>query len=406
MRRDARTVAALAVVGLLLGACGASAGDATGTEGPDGEPIAIGFLGELTGNFAIWGVPARNGMRLAVDEINDDGGIDGRPLELVERDTRSAPEEGVTALRGLVERDEVVAVGGLVDSDVALATAREAEVSEVPLFLVKAGSPRILTAESRFTFRTCLPAAPMTMEPFAQLIDDEGIERVAAIVADYEWGRAIEQAIEERIAPLTEQLRIEVAPVGENDFTAYLRRLEELDPELIIGTGHPPGAVAMTEQAADLGFDGRVTGPNSPVEVVMETIGETAYERYVDLSCADYGSSDYQALARRYHARFDAFMEDDAVSGYAQVTMVAEAIEATGSHDPTDIAGYLRETTFDPPGYAWDLRWTSWGELADAQPLLTVIRETEPPQDVAPDAAWYPQTLFQAEPLEPFDPQR
>ncbi|MFW5933878.1 MAG: ABC transporter substrate-binding protein, partial [Actinomycetota bacterium] len=286
MRRDARTVAALAVVGLLLGACGGSAGDATGTEGPDGEPIAIGFLGELTGNFAIWGVPARNGMRLAVDEINDDGGIDGRPLELVERDTRSAPEEGVTALRGLVERDEVVAVGGLVDSDVALATAREAEVSEVPLFLVKAGSPRILTAESRFTFRTCLPAAPMTMEPFAQLIDDEGIERVAAIVADYEWGRAIEQAIEQRIAPLTDELRVEVAPVGESDFTAYLRRLEELDPELIIGTGHPPGAVAMTEQAADLGFDGRVTGPNSPVEVVMETIGETAYERYVDLSCA------------------------------------------------------------------------------------------------------------------------
>jgi branched-chain amino acid transport system substrate-binding protein len=420
MRRTPRVIALLALVSLLA-ACGSAAEDADGTvdeaasdagdeaapdevDAGDADAVRIGFLGELTGNFAIFGVPARNGMRLAVSEINAAGGVDGRPLELVERDTQGAPEEGVTALRGMIEREGVVAVGGLISSDVALASAREAEASEVPMLLVKAGSERVLTSESRYTFRTCLPAASMNLEPIAQFIEDEGLERVGAVVADYEWGRSIEAAIEEHIGPLDVELQIEVAPVPETDFTTYLRRLEELDPDVLIATGHPPGSGTLLLQAADLGFDGFVTGPNDAFGVTLESVGDAAFDRYVDISCADYASESYQDLAARYHAEFDGFMEDDAVAGYGQVTMVAEAIEATGSDDPAEVAGYLREATFELPGYAWDLAWTEWGEFAQAQPLLNVMRERTPPEGVNPDAEWYPETLFRSEPLEPLEP--
>ncbi len=372
---------------------------------PDGEPIMIGFLGELTGPFAIWGIPARNGMQLAVEEINAAGGVDGRPLELVVRDTQGTPEEGVTALQGMIERDGVVAVGGIISSDVGLATSRVAEAGQVPLFLVKAGSDAILTQDTRYTFRTCLPAAPMTMGPFAQFIASEGVTRVGAIIADYAWGRAIEDAIVDQVGALDGiDPQIEVAPVPETDFTTYLRRLQDLDPELLIATGHPPGAAAITRQAADLGFDAFVTGSDSSAVAVFEGVGEASYDRYIDLSCADYAAADYHELATRYHDRFDGFMEDDAVSGYGQVLMVQQAIEATGGTDPVAIADHLRATTFDLPGYAWELAWTAWGELDGASPLLVVMREQTPPDGVNPGAPWYLEVILRPDPLEPFVP--
>src|SRR5690606_32413766 len=131
----------------------------------------------LTGPFAPWGVNVRNGMQMAVADINSAGGVDGRPLERVERDRQGTPDEGVTALGGMIEQEGIVAAGGVISSDVALAAARIAEQEQVPLFLIKAGSSRILTPDSRYTFRTCLPAAPMVMGPVADYLEQEGLTR-------------------------------------------------------------------------------------------------------------------------------------------------------------------------------------------------------------------------------------
>ena len=65
-------------------------------------------------------------------------------------------------------------------------------------------------------------------------------------------------------------------------------------------------------------------------------------------------------------------MEDDAVAGYGIVQMVAQAVAEVGD-DPAAIAEYLHEQTFDLPGYAFEVSWTEWGELAAAQPIMSVI---------------------------------
>jgi branched-chain amino acid transport system substrate-binding protein len=401
--RDPRTWAGVIAGALLLSGCaGADDGDETSTAGE--EPIPIAFVGELTGNFAVWGIPARNGMRLAVDDVNAAGGVDGRPLELFERDTQGNPEEAVTLLRGLIDRQGIVAAGGIISSDVGLSAARIAEEDGVPLMLVKAGSERILTTDTRYVFRTCLPAAPMNLQPIAEYVEAEGLTRIGAIVADYAWGRSIEDAMRQTIGEQDVALQIEVAPVPETDFTSALRRLTELDPELLIATGHPPGSSSIARQAAELGVGGSVVGPYAASASVMEGVGDLAYDRYVDLACSDVGSESYRELAARYHTEFDGFMENDAVAGYGLVQMIAQAIEETGSDDPGDIAAYLHETTFELPGYAFDVSFTEWGELASAQPLLTILREQDPPEGVNPGADWYPEVLFRSEVLEPFRP--
>lgn len=368
-------------------------------------PIKIGMLTSLTGVFTPWGVQVRDGMQLAVDDINAAGGVDGRKLELTEIDDQSNAEEGVKGIERLIE-DGVVAIGGTISSDVGLSTARVAEELHIPLFLVMAGSGAILTQDSRYTFRTCLPAAPMVAGPLAQYAKSEGMTKIGAIIADYAWGQAIKSALENEFAALPGvELQIEVAPVSEKDFTTYLRSLEKFGPDLIVATGHPPGAGAITIQSADLGLDVPVVGSFNPFSLIMGGgVAKAALGRYVDFSCADYASDSYQELARRYLDSSDnVFMEAPAVSGYGIVTMVADAVTAVGD-DPVAIAKWLHGQTFDLPGYVFPVSWTAWGELAEAQPLLSVIADETPPPGVNDSGNWYPEKLFLPEPLKPYVP--
>jgi branched-chain amino acid transport system substrate-binding protein len=392
-------------VALLAAACGDD-DEAPDAEPASDEPIRIAALTSLTGNFAPWGLQVRDGMQLAVDELNEEGGVDGRTLELVVADDQSNPEEGVRALERLIEREEVMAVGGIISSDVALATARIAEENQVPLFLIKAGAGEILTADSRYTFRTCLPAAPMVAGPILQYVQSEGLTRVGAIIADYAWGQAIKAAMEEAFAAAPDiELQIEVAPVDETDFTTYLRALERLDPEMIVATGHPPGSGPITVQSADLGFDVPITGAYSPQSLVAGGAGEAAIGRYADFGCADYQSDDYQDLARRFVEFSDdgVFLEDDAVAGYGIVTMVAEAAGEAGD-DPAAIAEYLHANTFDLPGYSFEMGWTEWGELANAQIAFDLLGAGPAPEGLNEAGEWFPERLLISDPLEPFEP--
>ena len=377
------------------------------TEAPaesSGEPIKIGALTSLTGNFAPWGIQTRDGMQLAVDEINTAGGVDGRMLELIVTDDQSNAEEAVAGFERMQE-DGVVAVGGPISSDVGLNTALFAEESEIPLFLVKAGSDAILTRASRYTFRTCIPAAPSVAEPIAQFAEANGLTKIGAIIADYGWGRSVEAAMTSSFDAVDGlEYQIEVAPVGETDFTTYLRNLEDFGPEIIVATGHPPGSGAITVQSNDLGLDIDVTGAYTPWALVAGGAGDAAIGRYADFKCADFDDPDYQDLARRYLASSDnTFMEDDAVAGFGIVTMVAEAVAAVGD-DPKAVAEWLHTQTFDLPGYAFPMGWTEWGEMAEAALIFYVLGEGPAPEGVNEAGDWYPELLSRTEALTPYEP--
>lgn len=368
-------------------------------------PIKIAFLASLSGPFTIWGVQVRDGMKLAIAEVNEKGGVLGRPLQLVERDDKNSPSEGITAFRYLVEREGVLAAGGMISSDVGLAVSREAEALRVPLFLTMSGSHAILKRSSRFTFRTCLVAAPETMEPVAALIKARNFTRVGAIVADYAWGHALRESIEHNIKPLPGvKVQIEVAPVPERDFTPYLRKLMPLDPELIIATGHPPGNPVITRQAVELGMKALVTGSWNPPDFILERAGELSLGRYVDAACVDFEHPEYQRLAEKFNGIYKRFFDNSAFSGYVTVHMVVDAIQKTKSTDPTAIADTIRNGRFVQPGYGWALTYTEWGEMKDATPIL-YINEKGDPGKINPGATWRPKVIFRSPRVQPYVPK-
>ncbi len=408
----------LAAFALALGACAGGATPAATeevapeptevvapepTEPPPSEPIKIGQLSDLTSTFTPWGVQVRDGMALAAKEINEAGGVNGRMIEIIVQDSENDGDIGVDRFERLVE-EGVVAVGGILSSGVGAPVAAVAEQLQVPVFLVKSGTEAALTADSRYTFRTCLPAAPMTAGPVLQYAQEQGFTRVGAIVADYPWGHAFQSAMETTFGNSGIEYTIEVAPVPPStDFTPFVRAMAEFGAELIVATGHPPGNSGILTLSADL-HDVGVTGAWTPPNLVVGGLQDLAIGRYTDFACADYFSDSYADLARRYLAFSDnEFMSDDAVAGYGIVTMIAEAVGAVGD-DPTAIAEYLHANSFELPGYAHTMRWTEWGELAESRPIFFVISEGPAPEGLNEAGDWWFELLTHADPLEPYRP--
>ncbi|MGH7341672.1 MAG: ABC transporter substrate-binding protein, partial [Candidatus Rokuibacteriota bacterium] len=200
MKRYRLIAAVGAVVMLTAALSGSSAyGGSSGTA--QGSPIKLGVLTPLTGSFAPWGIQVRAGATLAVNEVNRSGGVkgrgQGRRLNLIVADDQTNnTNAAVDGFRRLTQQEGVVSVGGVINSAFGLAIGRLAEEAKVPLFLVKSGNNDVLTTSSRFTFRTCLPAAAMVAVSVVQLAQRRELRSVGVMIADYAWGQSFKSSLE------------------------------------------------------------------------------------------------------------------------------------------------------------------------------------------------------------------
>jgi branched-chain amino acid transport system substrate-binding protein len=401
----------IATVGALGALVVVTGGASAPSDSAQRAPIKLGILTPLTANFAPWGLQVRAGAALAVNEINRSGGVKGRGqgrlLNLAVADDQSTnTTAAVDGFRRLTQQDNVVSVGGIIGSGIGLATTRLAEEGRIPLFLVKSGNNEILTRSSRYTFRTCLPAAAMVAQSVVQLAVRREIRSVGVMIADYAWGQSFKSSLEDaaRSAPNI-RFSVQVAPVPTTNFTPYLRAMG--DVSLIVATGHPPGAPLVLAQAGQLGMKAPVVGADGPWSLTAKSTTTSAFGRYSDFKCMASASKEYKALAKRYLRAFpqNEFMEDDAVAGYAYVKIVAQAIQNVGPNRQR-IAAYIHANTFNIPGYAWPLRWTAWGEMIGSRPQYAILTKAAPPEaglNTASTTFW-PRVIFKSPALAPYRP--
>jgi branched-chain amino acid transport system substrate-binding protein len=239
----------------------------TDTPGVTKDTITIGAFGPLTGPSYLYGKLFFNGIDVVFDEVNAEGGIYNRKLQLVREDDRCDPASAIAAVKKLISEDHVFSISGGGCSNSAFAAREEIEKSGVPWLAssVHDGITRPI-APNIFSLSTTSSIEGAAQVAYAQKRD---VKRLAIIAMHDSWGRS-------RYEPLVAMLKKQgVIPVADeelapdaNDATPQVLRLRQANPDIIIMELFPKPAAVFVRDSAKFGFKPLVIGQTSIADPV------------------------------------------------------------------------------------------------------------------------------------------
>ncbi|MGD9495728.1 MAG: ABC transporter substrate-binding protein [Armatimonadota bacterium] len=221
---------------------------------PMGEPYKIGALFAVTGPASSLGEPERDTAMMLEQQVNEAGGIHGRPIQVIVRDTRGEETEALTAAVELIERESVLAIIGPSRSGTTLAVIDRVEQAGVPL--ISCAAARAITDPvKRWVFQVA-PGDRDAVFRIYSYVHEQGITRVAALTESGGFGveglKQLEaQAAEHGIEVVAKEEYGDTDP----DMTAQLTRIAATDAQAVVcwGVGKAPALIA--KNMAQLGMD-------------------------------------------------------------------------------------------------------------------------------------------------------
>ncbi|UNK71439.1 branched-chain amino acid ABC transporter substrate-binding protein [Microbacterium sp. H1-D42] len=332
-RRALSIAAATGAIILMAGCSGGLGSDGdTGGGGGDEGPIKLGMLAPFSGSESAFGDYMKYGAQLAIDEINADGGIDGRELELVVEDDACDATAAVAAANKLVTDGIVASVGGYC-SGATLPTLPIFDEAGVPMVipaansneLVKQGLPGVFLINGTGTQQA---------EAAVTYAEKSGATKVGVIndATSYSADLAKSFVDQGKAAGLDVLFEATVTP-GESDYSAVATQLAKEQPELVYWTGYYQEGGLIVRQATDAGYKGTFLVGDGSVDAKFAEIAGSGYTDNVlgtftqtpdMIEGAENWIADYEKLAGGAPGPYS-------TQSYDAVRVVAEAIKDAGS---------------------------------------------------------------------------
>lgn len=225
------------------------------------EPIKIGMIGPFTGGSSSMGVSMRDGVKLAVEEINAGGGVLGRKLELVERDDEAKNERGVQIAQELINKEKVVAAVGYINTGVALASQRFFQDARIPVMNNVATGSAITQQfkapdhPDNYIFRNSANdsiQAPMIVE---EAVTRRGFKKVAILADSTNYGQLGRADLEAALtAKGIKPVAVEKFNIKDVDMTAQLLKSKEAGAEAVLTYGIGPELAQIANGMTKLGW--------------------------------------------------------------------------------------------------------------------------------------------------------
>lgn len=337
--------AAICAASLLMAGCGSDkAADDT---------IKIGAIGEMTGGNASYGTSMMRGFKLAVKEINANGGVNGKKLVLVEADTKSEPAEAANAMSKLINQDKVPMVAGIFTSSSAIAACNISETAKIPYLAIGATKPSVTLAKDGSTkpntFRVCF------IDPFqgtvgANFVTNELKAKKAALYIDNssDYSKGLADFFKKSFTANGGSIVIEEAYLQKDtDFKAVLTKIKAANPEVIYVPGYYEEVGKIVKQARELGIDVPIVGgdgwdsPKLPEIAGGAALNNTYFTNHYS---ADSDSAESKAFVTAFEKEYSQKPDAPAVLGYDGIKLLADAIKRAGSVEPAKVAKALAET--------------------------------------------------------------
>ncbi len=321
------------------------------------ETIKIGGIAPLSPPGGVQsGESLRDGMAIAVDEINANGGLLGKKVEVVVEDTSGVPEKGVAAFERLVSKEGVVAVTGAAHSAVCTAVGPLAQKHNVAFIADECWSDAVTAAKISQVFRITV-ANSLVYSVAADWVKEAGFKNIAIISENSDWGFGIIDVFTKNLENTGAKVTSFTAERTVNDFTPQLLQLKRANPQpdLIVAGFTGSNLLLMLRQASDLGIaPSRKTAIFAAGSDVLEpefwnVVGDGGVG--VIGNPAGLPGKPDTPLSRSFGKAFEAKFKRPAnavsMEGYDGIMVVAEAIKKAGSADREAIQKALRDLKWE-----------------------------------------------------------
>ena len=307
------------------------------------ETIKIGNIAPLTGPIATYGQSHRNGVQLAVDLVNKDGGILGKKVELINEDDQGDPVVGASAAHKLIERDKVVAIVGPVPSTIGMAVAPIAENARVPM--VVTGTNPAITPGKNYVFRSCW-TDDFQGVVMAKFCKEELKVGTAAVLYDLgnDYAKSVAEVFIKNFQELGGEIfTVQTHPTGAMDFRAQLSIIKTHAPEVFFFSDFYNDANLIGRQAREVGIDAMFVGSDgwdSP-DLDLKALDGAFY-------CSHFSKEDPRPETRKfvddYKEQYGTEPDLLAIMGYDAALLVMNGIKNAGTTDREVVAKAIAAT--------------------------------------------------------------
>ena len=301
------------------------------------SPILLGLTTALTGNLALLGTQARNGVEFAVDEINTGGGIGGKKLALTTEDTGASSTDALNAMNRILEGKPLVIFGSMISPHV-FAQTEVVTKSETP-FLVGATNAKVTAQGSKWLFRTHVHDGQLADLIPEYLVKSLGKTKPGIMAVADDYGLGASKGIQASLA------KLKVSPVAitsyapsDKDMSAQLLEIKDKDADSLILFGRPADVTLVIKQMGDLGIKLATIGNSS---IVAQTTLNNLSAAEADGTYAIGGmipqtSTDAKILdwTKRVQDKYKVPADNFTVSYYDTVYMLKSIIEKVGCDKP------------------------------------------------------------------------
>ena len=350
------------------------------SEGSSGDTYKIGFIGPLTGDNANYGIRCSNAARLAVDEINAAGGIDGKMLELIAEDSEGTVDKALASYEKLAYMDEVCAIIGPVFTSPALAVAQRCQEDGI-VMISPSATHKDVTAQPatnpdglNYVFRT-VPSDALQSEVAGHYFYEVlGYRKLASLYAMNDYSQGLALGMKETFEALGgEVVAEETCMVGDKDFRTQLTQIKAAAPEAIYIPNYTVEDAQILEQASQLGVNVRFLSSDgfSDPEIYNLAPDFTDGVIYVGPAQAEASTilTDFQAA---YAAAYNGDAPDSfATNSYDATYIIAAALDRAESADTKLVRDEVAATK-DFQGANGIMNFAANGDLVASQGVYEV----------------------------------
>ncbi len=302
------------------------------------EPFRIGVMESLTGPGETYGTVSDQAKRMAMDEINAAGGINGRMLELIVEDSKCSAQDAITAYNKLTEVDRVKIILGTSCSGAMLGAAPLAEADGVVLFSGLATNPDIANAGD-YIFRTAMNDLQVGVDT-ANVIWADGARKLATITETTDYAEGVRRVTAEHFVGLGGDIVAEERYASDvTDFRSQLTKIIGANPDAIhIAAQSEFSGGTVVKQVRELGYDGPLYSEIVPVgATALEVAGDAATGLKAITAELDPANPRSQEVLNNFRDRYNyVTLPWYLASGYDDVYITAECLRITNDDQDAD----------------------------------------------------------------------